>query len=392
MNKKFIVKNNSYYFDSENITITDNEYYMDEVEKLKCFKIENNISEKVTVLLTTKCNASCLYCYEKDNYWIDIPNKLSHENSRKICKKLKKKYDRIKILSFFGGEPLLNFQELKYITKILNNFIQIDRYEITTNGMLLNDEIIKFFKKFNFYITISLDGPENIHNMLRVGTIHSKIIENINKLKKLNMDNQLTINCTFTKYHEKMYSFEELENYFKNLEIKYLITYDNTLENKRYNQLNYRFENIDNSLECLYLNKHVNISAYVKSFFDALIYRNYFNQFCPELSENVTETILTDGRNVPCLSLMKFSKSEIVKKINNRSLEPCKTCWARKLCKKCIVNFLDNGNYKNFNIEDCIDEKCFAYLVEKYIYLFENNKDKLQTIIDNYCDSSYWEI
>lgn len=387
MIKKFIVNNRKYFFDSEEVCIIDSEEYDKNLtDKISLFEVVERCSEKITILLTTKCNASCVYCYEKENYWIDIPTVINRKESIKICKNLVEKYDEIKTVSFFGGEPLINFKELKYITCTLNKFIKVNRFEIITNGMLFNDEIISFLKKFNFKINISLDGPEEIHNKLRLGTNYSKILKNINKLKSLKMDNQIYLNCTFTKYHECVSSKEEIDTYFKDLGFYYTINYENELE--KYNStLHNKYEEIDDTLERLYRNNCENISIYVKSFFDALIHRKYFSCFCPELLNNVTETFLTNGTNVPCLSLMKFKDDEdLIKKINFKELEPCKSCWAKKICKQCIVYLVKNEQYKNFKIEDCLNEKILSYLVKKYIYLFEDDIEKLQKIIDNYCD------
>jgi uncharacterized protein len=74
------------------------------------------------------------------------------------------------ILSFYGGEPLLEFQTLKHVVKRLrNNFDdEMLSFSIATNGLLLKDNIRKFLIENNFRIQLSIDGDAEVVDMERV--------------------------------------------------------------------------------------------------------------------------------------------------------------------------------------------------------------------------------
>lgn len=72
---------------------------------------------------------------------------------------------------FIGGEPLLEFPLIKKIVLYINQKArQFDvklSYDITTNGMLLNEEILAFFKKHKIKFLLSLDGLPSCHDTHR---------------------------------------------------------------------------------------------------------------------------------------------------------------------------------------------------------------------------------
>ncbi len=120
----------------------------------------------ITMNLTSQCNLNCSYCFaykEGENNKIDIEK--AKESINWLIRENKNK--RYSIL-FFGGEPLLMLPLIKEIVEFCNN-LMIERniqiyFSITTNGTIINDEIIKLFKQHNFHIKISMDGPKDIND------------------------------------------------------------------------------------------------------------------------------------------------------------------------------------------------------------------------------------
>ena len=74
-------------------------------------------------------------------------------------------------VDFFGGEPLLNFDVVKktveYARSIEKAHNKNFRFTITTNAMLLNDEIIDFFNKEMYNVVVSIDGRRSVHDCVR---------------------------------------------------------------------------------------------------------------------------------------------------------------------------------------------------------------------------------
>lgn len=151
--------------------------------------------DQLTLQVTQDCNLRCSYCaYSKfDNS--TQRNRSNKEMSIETATKaidflLRHSNDSEKIvISFYGGEPLLKFDFIKEIISYAKeNFIGKElRFALTTNATLLTEEIIEYSINNNIDIMISLDGPEEIHDINRKfadGTgSFAKIIYNLQKLK-----------------------------------------------------------------------------------------------------------------------------------------------------------------------------------------------------------------
>lgn len=134
-------------------------------------KISNKINPiTLKFLITDECNYHCRYCQIEEN----IPHKnknilLSKINAKKaldlFVQNCPKKIE--KTIIFTGGEPLLNYQVLKYIVNEAKKRIDNVRIVVFTNGSLINEEIAKYFKKNKILVLISIDGPKDIHDKER---------------------------------------------------------------------------------------------------------------------------------------------------------------------------------------------------------------------------------
>ena len=140
--------------------------------------------ETYVIHVTKQCNSSCLYCYEQDKIsiytWDEIKSVIDN-----ICK-----YNKTFKLEFLGGEPLLAFDHIKKTVEYLKTKedITIDEFVITTNGTILNQEILDFLKEnSNIRYAASMDGTKFM-NQLRVlkdGTnTHDIVIKNLKTIMK----------------------------------------------------------------------------------------------------------------------------------------------------------------------------------------------------------------
>ena len=102
------------------------------------------------------------------------------------------KFNGLATISFFGGEPLLNYELIKKLVDYINrNFKNIKKiFHVTTNGTLINKDISKFFIENEFLLNISLDGPKNIHDRYRLfpngAGSFDKIRRNLLSIKNMN--------------------------------------------------------------------------------------------------------------------------------------------------------------------------------------------------------------
>lgn len=155
--------------------------------------------------ITTNCNYNCSYC----NVVKDHKN-ISKENLDNIISFIDKNTEEIKSLKFFWWEPLLAFNEVKYLVDITYENIW-NNYEIVTNTSLINDEIWDYFKKYFKNIYFSVD-TENIFNYTKVSDF----------IEKYSLKEKLYFNVIFQPWKKQntLKIFNRLYNlWFKNFNI-----------------------------------------------------------------------------------------------------------------------------------------------------------------------------
>lgn len=132
------------------------------------------------VKVASRCNLNCDYCYmyqHADQTWKDKPRVLSTDHQLLFIQRLKeyvllRKLNRILIV-FHGGEPLLFGADrliswALQISEALNNLgCRVD-FGIQTNGVLLKEKYLQEFEKHNISVSLSIDGPKEIHDSHRL--------------------------------------------------------------------------------------------------------------------------------------------------------------------------------------------------------------------------------
>ena len=138
---------------------------------------------------TRICNLRCSYCHD----WRVKEKRISFEKLAKLLKKAISTENNVHFI-WHGGEPLLLgidwFKKVVFLQSEIrdrfNKFCSIQN-SIQTNGVLLNEDWAAFFKKFNFVVGVSIDGPPKIHNRNRFDAngedTYQKVLDGINILK-----------------------------------------------------------------------------------------------------------------------------------------------------------------------------------------------------------------
>jgi len=151
--------------------------YLKKVRKLVLKKPNIRV---LVIHLTDYCNLHCKYCFIEKN----IPRTYTRKNmSKKVIERSIDKFGKIiknqiflkpPSIVFYGGEPLINWDILKHGLEYLQEKQQakilpskIEKILIT-NGTLINYKIADVLKKHNVLVSVSIDGPEKIHNFNRL--------------------------------------------------------------------------------------------------------------------------------------------------------------------------------------------------------------------------------
>lgn len=157
-----------------------------------CYRDSKNYLFSATSLhifvVTNSCNMKCVYCQAQNGK--SIPNgMMTRETAKKAVDIALSSPDVYLSFEFQGGEPLMNFDIIKYIVEYTEsqNSKKVIEYNLVSNLTLITDEIAEFIKKHNIGVSTSVDGDEILHNKNRmyrsdVGT-YSDVLHGIQTLK-----------------------------------------------------------------------------------------------------------------------------------------------------------------------------------------------------------------
>lgn len=150
---------------------------------------------ELSITVTNGCNLKCKYCYQgKHENGEQISSESISQLSDFIKSKMLEYNDSVLHIVFIGGEPLLAYKKIIQIVETIEQKLTDKKikYYITTNGTVLNDEIIKLLSQKRIEVSVSIDGNRKLHDQNRIdvhghGTFE-KVISTIQTLRKNNVD------------------------------------------------------------------------------------------------------------------------------------------------------------------------------------------------------------
>lgn len=156
------------------------------------------------------CNLNCEYCFASQGKYHGERALMSYEVGKRALDFLIENSGTRKNLEvdFFGGEPLMNFEVVKQLVAYARS-IEKDkgknfRFTLTTNGVLIDDDVIDFCNKEMSNVVLSLDGRKQVHDRYRVDYSGcgswEKIVPKFQKLVKARGGNYY-MRGTFTHYN-----------------------------------------------------------------------------------------------------------------------------------------------------------------------------------------------
>jgi len=168
------------------------------------------------------CNLNCTYCYylEKQKLYKDSG---SFRMSEELLEKFIKQYiwvQQVNTIQFVwqGGEPtLLGLDYFKLVVALQKKYADGKKIEnaFQTNGTLLDDEWCAFFKKHNFLVGISIDGPKHVHDTFRPYRNGTPTFDHVMRGVLLLQKHQVEFN-TLTVIHRHNVKFAvEIYNFLK---------------------------------------------------------------------------------------------------------------------------------------------------------------------------------
>lgn len=137
------------------------------------FKNRQTVVKALCLHIAHDCNLACQYCFAEEGEYHGRRALMSFEVGKKALDFLvHNSGNRINLeVDFFGGEPLMNWEVVKqlvaYGRSLEEPFHKKFRFTLTTNGILLNDEIQEFLNKEMSNVVLSIDGRKEVHDRMR---------------------------------------------------------------------------------------------------------------------------------------------------------------------------------------------------------------------------------
>ncbi len=154
--------------DSEQLFTKDEyeDYIMD-------FKKRPTVVKALCLHIAHDCNLACRYCFAEEGEYHGRRELMSFEVGKAALDFLIANSGSRKNLEvdFFGGEPLMNFQVVKDLVAYGREQEKIHdknfRFTLTTNGVLLDDDIMEFANREMSNVVLSVDGRKEVHDFMR---------------------------------------------------------------------------------------------------------------------------------------------------------------------------------------------------------------------------------
>lgn len=144
------------------------EKYVDDL-----YKNRETVVKALCLHIAHDCNLSCRYCFAQEGEYHGKRSLMSLETGKKALDFLvASSGSRVNLeVDFFGGEPLMNWMVVKdlvaYGRSLEKPCNKKFRFTLTTNGVLLNDDILEFVNKEMANLVISIDGRKEVHDRMR---------------------------------------------------------------------------------------------------------------------------------------------------------------------------------------------------------------------------------
>lgn len=175
------------------------------------FKSRSTVVKALCLHIAHDCNLACRYCFAEEGEYQGDRSLMSYEVGKKALDFLIQSSGSRRNLEvdFFGGEPLMNFQVVKDLVKYGREQEKLHnknfRFTLTTNGVLLNDDIIEFANQEMSNVVLSIDGRKEVHDHMRPARnnkgSYDLILPKFKQLAESRKQTNYYVRGTFTHYN-----------------------------------------------------------------------------------------------------------------------------------------------------------------------------------------------
>lgn len=370
---------------------------------------DENWKPTLIFLASTACNLKCRYCYAHEGtYGIHSGKRFfGPEDFIEVYEKLRDLYGGIRAVSFFGGEPLLNYRAIRKFMDYLYKKEDPDRlptFGINTNGTILNPEILDLVRTYHPILGTSIDGTREVHDRNRIGDG----IRSTYELTRRNLDvfagcgAKIFVQYTFTRQHLESYKPGAGIRWCREMEELPILSYElvpvSTSDpeyqiDMRDPVMRGKYENFCTEIADYYLEKLKSGDVErVPRMFIGLFTRLLLRMEQRECSAGYSMSVTPDRIVYPCHTFTEYREYGIpladihtrddldrnphfirVREANRDRNETCRRCFAYKICGfwcKGLQHSV-NGSLTEELEERCVmmrimAGRCISFIAEEY--------------------------
>lgn len=381
----------------------------------------NETLQHLRFITTNDCNLKCTYCYANEGSYNKPIGRLSKNDAKEVIDCFYNYFESIKQISFFGGEPLLNYEIVIYICEYISSLFankkinNMPMFSMVTNCTIIDDNILDMIETYNIQVVASLDGPKKVNDIQRVkkdgiGTF-DVINENIKRYQKItNVD----IECTYTNNHVNLHcNYSDLEAFFRDSYGVERVNIIKVIENKNMPTDLELSKSTKDSIMYDYSLEKMKRQFYEDTFNDVfvrmLIVFNsnvYIDSYCDAGLKQFTVNF--NGNIYPCQGFLDNENyilgnaNDIIPKIKENSInilnkffksnnKVCQKCGNKRFCQFCISfadeSYIDSERCRY--VHELCDQSIDAFLDvmisdnKRYDEVIENIYSKIKNI-NNY--------
>ena len=339
--------------------------------------------DTIKIHVSNLCNLSCKYCYAEGGNYGSKEAVMKKNVMDEIVDMIEQRdeFKNIKYITFFGGEPLLAWKNIRYIceqTKHKNM-----KYLLQTNGTVINDDIVELLKEYNITVTVSLDGPQHIHDYNRVdkhgnGTFE-EVMKNIQYMQKEGI-RIAAIQATISSEFARDYKKSEVADWIyqmtgvRRIKVEHDITGDTELADNMQEETETFFEGV-------FQEKYILDNDAFK-IVSVILQKRYKDFLCSAGNRILTADVT--GRLYPCQLFLGNKVMCLGKAGEELHTQPmdllrkskkvdCKNCFAKSTCYFCAANKIDE---KKCELRRELTEHVLKYITElvyadKYLEFYD---------------------
>ena len=386
----------------------------------------------LTLELTEDCNLRCKYCIYNPshaNFREFTKKKMTFETAKKAIDIFNDHtgYDEELYIGFYGGEPLMNYKLLKQCVEYAEESMRDKKinFSMTTNATLITKRVSEFLIDHPFQITISLDGPEEVHDRNRI-FINNKgsyqaTMRGIKNLVEVSQEkgvrppigfNMVNAGPNIEENYELMQQLIDSTDWLPPNPPATTTTVDNGPT-----KIEYVLPQSQEEREILYdtydpllkWTRDEKESKEKKLFSDGSLNQGLLNVHNRIIQNDPVDTcgmngcclpgqrriyVATDGKFYPCEKVgntypignvddgfdMEGIHQKYIEDYVDESNKVCKNCWAINMCGLCYVNcYDDKGANFDFRHDSCVSERQFIENNLSYYHeLLEKDSESLE--------------